>query len=167
MADDADRKDFAAPHRTGRYAGLDLQHLDPDDDDDRRLLIESEHPEYWDALEDDSTVVDAAGEEISPHIHITLHEVVAAQLLADDPPEMWTTAQRLLSLGYERHEVLHMLATVVSDDIFAALKHRQSLDERTRRRRLDALPESWEALRDPGSRPRNRAERRADRRRQH
>ena len=56
-----------------------------------------------------------------------MHEIVANQLWADDPPEVWQTATRLLAAGYERHEVLHMLASVVSDDVYESCttrKHR-------------------------------------------
>jgi hypothetical protein len=59
---------------------------------------------------------------VNPVLHIAMHEIVANQLWANDPPEMWETAARLLAAGYERHEVLHMLASVVSDELFEALR---------------------------------------------
>jgi hypothetical protein len=42
---------------------------------------------------------------VNPVLHIAMHEIVANQLWANDPPEMWETAVRLLDAGYERHEV--------------------------------------------------------------
>jgi len=165
--DDA-RRDFAAPRLTGEHAGLVLDHLDPLDEDDRRVLIEAEHPEWRAALDADLEVVDDAGREVNPRLHITLHEVVANQLLADDPPGTWRTAQRLTGLGYERHEVLHMLASVVTEGLHAAMTG-TPLDPAESQRRLAALPDSWESQRaderTPQPPPRNRAERRARRRR--
>jgi hypothetical protein len=32
---------------------------------------------------------------------MAMHQVVANQLLADDPPETWQTVQRLAGLGYD------------------------------------------------------------------
>ena len=55
----------------------------------------------------DETVLD--GHVMKPRSHIALHEMVAERLWADDPPETWLTAQRLLELRYDRHEVLHIL----------------------------------------------------------
>ncbi len=160
MADDLASRDFAAPRRTGQYNGLVLDYLDPDDHDDRRVLIEADHPEYREALEGGGDVVDSTGTTVSPRMHITLHEVVASQLLADDPPEMWQTAQRLISLDYKRHEVLHMLASVVSDELFATM-HGDALEPSVRRRKLAALPQSWERLRGDEQPVLYRASRRA------
>jgi hypothetical protein len=82
---------------------------------------------------------------------------------------MWETAQRLLGAGYERHEVLHMLASVVSADVFSALQDNQPHDPARTRAALTALPESWEQQRDdiPAERHANRAERRAAQRKHH
>ncbi|MGH9028928.1 MAG: hypothetical protein ACRDV4_04865 [Acidimicrobiales bacterium] len=38
---------------------------------------------------------------------------------------MWATAQRLLADGYERHEMLHMLASVVAGEVFEITRHEQ------------------------------------------
>jgi hypothetical protein len=95
-----------------------------------------------------------------------MHLVVANQLWDDTPPEMWLTAQRLTGAGYERHEVLHMLGSVVSDDIYKALRGEAQDAERTRQA-LAALPGDWEERRAGLGQERhaNRAERRAARRR--
>ena len=37
-----------------------------------------------------------------------MHQIVANQLLADDPPETWQTVQRLDGLGYDWHTIMHM-----------------------------------------------------------
>jgi hypothetical protein len=48
--------------------------------------MEARHPEFADALQgDDDVIVD--GEPVNPRLHVAMHQVVANQLLADDPPE--------------------------------------------------------------------------------
>ena len=148
----------------GTVDGIDLAPLDPADRDERRLLIEAEHPRLRQALRDavDEVVLD--GQVMNPNLHIALHEIVAERLWADDPPETWPTAQRLSALGYDRHEVLHMLMSVLSDELYQAMQGPGAIPQSQERTRaaLAALPGSWEAQREVA--PANRAERRAHQR---
>lgn len=119
-----DRQSWAVPSGHGTCQGLDLELLNPPDD--RTFLIEAQHPEFEDALRDDQEMV-VGGEQFSPRLHVTLHQVVASQLLADDPPETWQAVQRLVGLGYDWHNIIHMIAAVVSDDLDPALnEHHRS-----------------------------------------
>lgn len=77
---------------------------------------------------------------MNPQLHLAMHEIVANQVLANEPPEMWDTAKRLTGAGYERHEVLHMLASVVSADVLSALHDNESNDPARTRAALAALP---------------------------
>jgi hypothetical protein len=158
-----DRRSFAVPRTTGEFDGIDLAFLDPNDKDDRRVLILAEHPELHRALEAGLTEIHVKGTTINPALHLAMHEIVANQLWADDPPETWHTASRLLASGYERHEVLHMLASVVSDDVYQILHDQKAPDLDKTRVALAALPESWELQRGelPAQQHENRAERRA------
>ena len=52
---------------------------------------------------------------------------MANQLLADDPPETWQTVQRLAGLGYDWHNIMHMIARVISDDMYGVLKQRREI----------------------------------------
>jgi len=97
---------------------IDLVLLDRDDEDQRRILIEAEHPELKQALDEGTDEVHHRTETMSPALHIAMHEIVTNQLWADDPPEMWQTAERLTAAGYERHDVLHMLGSVVSGQVW-------------------------------------------------
>ena len=45
-----DRRSWVLPSAHGTYQGLDLEVLDPGDEDDRALLIEAWHPEFAGAL---------------------------------------------------------------------------------------------------------------------
>jgi len=98
---------------------MDLKLLDPADDDQLMFLLEALHPEYWDALDRDEEIV-VDGEPVNPRLHVALHQAVARQILAGDPPEAWQTAQRLAGLGYDWHNIMHMIAAVVSDDVYRA-----------------------------------------------
>ena len=112
----------------------------------------AEHPELAEAIErgDEETVV--GGEPVNPRLQLALHEIVASQLWDGDPPEAWQTAQRLLAVGYERHEILHMLASVVTREVFDVLAEGRAVDPAGYVRALAGLPESWEAARaDPSA----------------
>jgi len=164
-----ERRVFAVPPAAGEYEGLDLSLLNRDDPDERRFLIEAEHPELHRALRNGQHEMHVGEATMSPVMHITMHEIVANQLWDDEPPEMWQTATRLLSRGYERHEVLHMLGSVVAAEVFEIMRNQERHDLERVRAALAALPESWEHERGetPAERHQNRAERRAARRRRH
>ena len=125
-----DRRRFAVPPATGEFDGIDLAFLDPNHEADRRVLILAEHPELHRAIEAGLTEIHVQGRTMNPALHLAMHEIVANQLWADDPPEVWETATRLLASGYDRHEVLHMLASVVSDDVYQVLHDQQSAGSR-------------------------------------
>jgi hypothetical protein len=146
-SDDATRRTFAAPTRRGSFREVDLSLLDPEDPDDRRLLIEAEHPQLVDALERNEEVAVVDGEEVDPRLHLTIHEIIAEQLWEDDPPEAWETAQRLLHAGYERHEIFHMLGSALVPQFWRMLGEGKSTDRDEYLRALSALPGSWEGAR--------------------
>ncbi len=142
--DDAARRAFAAPQQSGFFRGIDLSLLDPQYRDERRLLIEAEHPELAGALEPDEEGAIVTDDEANPRLHVTLHEIVAEQLWEDDPPEAWQTARRLLAAGYERHEIFHMLGSALVPQLWRALRERQPAGRDEYVRALAALPASWE-----------------------
>ncbi len=82
----------------------------------------------------------ADSEAFSPGLHIAMHQVVADQLLADDPPETWQTVQRLAGLGYDWHNIAHMISALVSDDIHRAMAEAAAVRPDDYARRLNALP---------------------------
>ena len=130
------------PRGHGRYQGLDLELLDPADEDERVVLLEALHPECGHALRgDDEMVVD--GEPFNPRLHITLHQVIANQLLAGNPPQTWQTVQRLARLDYDWHNIMHMIARLVSDDIRQATTEQKPFDLRDYVQRLSELPDDW------------------------
>lgn len=138
----ADRRSWAVPPGHGIYQGLDLGLLDPGNEDDRTFLIEAQHPEFADALRSDADVI-VDGEPVNPRLHVAMHQVVANQLLACDPPETWQTVQRLAGLGYDWHNVMHMIASLVTEDVYRALNEHRQADPASYARRLNGLPGDW------------------------
>jgi len=137
-----DRRSWALPRAHGTYQGLDLELLDPGDEDDRAMLIEALHPEFADALHSENDVI-VDGRAVNPRLHVAMHQVVANQLLADEPPEAWQTVQRLAGLGYDWHNIMHMIAALVTEDVHAALKEHRQPDPAAYARRLGELPGDW------------------------
>ncbi|MFD1933602.1 MULTISPECIES: hypothetical protein [Nonomuraea] len=89
------RRVFAFPFLQGRHGDVDLDTLNPADEADRRILLEIDH-------------VGEIDEQ-----HLAWHEEIATRLWEGDPPQLWEAAQRLLDLGHDRHEVLHVLIEIV------------------------------------------------------
>ncbi len=140
--DPGDRPSWAMPRGHGTYAGLELEHLDPADEDDLTFLLEAMHAEFEAAFDTDSDVV-ADGQPVNPRMHVTLHQVVANQLLSDDPAGTWLAVQRLADLGYDWHNIMHMISALVSDDIYRSATERRRFDPDDYARRLEALPGDW------------------------
>ena len=145
----AQRFAFAIPPIQEMPEDIDPKFLDPTDEDDRALLIEAAHPE----LDLEAETMWVGGEEINPRLHLAMHEIVAKQLVDDEPPEAWETAKRLSRAGYGQHEVLHMLANAVSGEIFHALQGDREPSRESHLAALAALPDSWERQRPGGPAP--------------
>lgn len=148
---DADRRRaWLFPPVRGWFDGVDLGLLDPADDGDRQVLIKAEHPEFAEAIDDDHDEVDLEGRAVSPRLHLLMHELVANQIWGDDPPEVWTTAERLTAEGFERHDVLHMLGSVAAGELWHVVKGQSDVDRGRYVGALDALPGPWAESDDEG-----------------
>lgn len=164
--DSTRRRSFALPPIPVDARREEHASLDPANPDERGLLIRAAHPELEEALDADITV-DVGGQEMTPRLHLAMHEVVANQLWDDHPPEVWETARRLQRAGYRHHEILHMLAGAIVPDLWRALREHREHDPDAHRAALAALPESWEAQRPGGPAapvPRDHGEAQAKRR---
>lgn len=139
--------------------GWDLEYLSPEDPDERSVLIRLAHPDLADAVSRGIETVVIGGQGLNPRLHFAIHEVVATQVVEDDPPEVFVTAQRLLAVGRDHHEVLHMLGFVVSGQLWGAMHERREYRRAEHLEALAGLPESFDEAFSP---PANRAERRAE-----
>jgi hypothetical protein len=113
------RRLLAFPLLRGGYRGINLATLSPSIAADRRTLLAADH--------DDATGEHAdAAYQVSAE-HLDRHVALADRLWRGDPPELWEAAQRLLDVGEDRHEVLHLLIDTIRSagpreaDIAAAL----------------------------------------------
>jgi hypothetical protein len=140
--DPAHRRSWAMPAGHGSYQGIDLELLDPGDEGELTVLIEAQHPEFEHALRDNEEVL-IGGEPMSPRLHVVMHQIVVNQVMSDDPPEVWQTVQRLDRLGYDWHNIMHMIAALVSEDIYRAMAEHQTVDPVGYARRLGELPGDW------------------------
>lgn len=136
------RRRFVADPDVLAALGVAFEQLS--DPDVRSLVIRHEHPEFEEALREGRREIEGVGGPMNPRLHLAMHEIVATQLWDDSPPEVWNTAVRLLDEGYERHEILHMLGRLVSDQVWAALHDRRPYDRDRHVAALRALPGSWE-----------------------
>jgi hypothetical protein len=119
-----------------------VEQLDSADEAELTFLLEATHPELADALRSSGEVI-VDGEPFNPRLHIAMHQIVANQLLVNDPPETWQTVQRLASLGYDWHNIMHMIAALVSDDVYRVVQERRPFDPASYTRRLHELPGDW------------------------
>ena len=83
------------------------------------------------------------GQTVNPRLHMAMHQVVANQLLAGDPPQTWQTVQRLAGLGYDWHNVMHMVMGPVSSFLHQAMTADQPFSRDEYRRQLNELPGDW------------------------
>lgn len=161
---DADaRLGFVADPAALAEVGLTVADLA--DADMRSLVIRHEHPEFDRALREGRRELEVDGEPINPRLHLTMHEIVATQLWDDDPPEVWATAARLLDSGYDRHEILHMLARPVVQQVWGALREERPYDRALHVAALQGLPGSWEQERPTRTAARLHVDERKDARR--
>jgi len=86
--------------------------------------------------------------EVEPHpglagqrlrLHLAVHVVVERQLVEDSPAEVGITLQRLTGQGSTRHQAIHAVAEVASDEVLSSLSDGQRYDQERYVRRLRLL----------------------------
>jgi hypothetical protein len=68
-------------------------------------------------------------------------EAVENQIAEDNPPETKITLARLIALGESRENAIRYIASVLSVEIFDALKNKNTYNEQRYISNLKALPE--------------------------
>lgn len=104
------------------------------------ILFRAHHPEMEDALDSGNDIPNVGGPPTNPRMHMLLHVVIANQLLADDPPETWQAVQRLAGLGYDWHNVMHLIMDPVAMSVYQTLAEQRPFDHADFVRRLAELP---------------------------
>ena len=66
----------------------------------------------------------------SPQLHEAVHEIVENQIRDGKPIETKVTLNRLMTLGYDRHEAIHKIGAIVLEEIFNIMKNQKKFDEK-------------------------------------
>ena len=121
-----ERRMFAMPYFGTRIGDEDFPHLDPNDDDERHMLVIGEHPEFHAAFDDPD--FDGGIDGVNPRLHIAIDDIVVTQLWHDDPPQVWRAAHRLQDAGLDRLEIIHRLGGVLTEHLWGALSGEAPVD---------------------------------------
>ncbi len=72
-------------------------------------------------------------------VHAATHAVVETQIARDEPPETAFTLQRLMEEGLSRHDAVHAIGAVVSEQLINAVGQGAVYDEQRFTARLREL----------------------------
>ncbi|MCJ7572492.1 MAG: hypothetical protein MUO82_11580 [Candidatus Thermoplasmatota archaeon] len=75
----------------------------------------------------------------NPYLHDAIYEIVENQIREGKPKETKETLDRLMNLGYTRHDAIHKIGVVVVDNICNVLKKKQGFNEKGFAKKLQAL----------------------------
>jgi len=147
MQDDfmSQMRDFSRRHMrlVWEMSGVDESALNDDD----RVLVEvmRMHPEYYDLWGqlDELSQEEIERDGTNPILHVTIHQIVENQIANGEPAEAAKTLQRLMKQGKTRHQALHEVGKVLTEEMFEVLKANRPYNERryvARLRRLGTGP---------------------------
>jgi hypothetical protein len=118
------------------------QHEEPLSEEDQSFYAAMlAHPEYHEVWQQ---AAELSGQEVqiggmNPFLHIALHSVIERQVVAHGPPEVAQSLFRLTCAGLDRHEAVHLIASVWIELMGQTLREQQPFPLETYRRRLRAL----------------------------
>jgi hypothetical protein len=72
-------------------------------------------------------------------LHVTLHTVAETQIRLGAPAEVAETLQRLMGQGASRHDAIHAICNVVSEEVVQVMGKQRAYDEARYVARLKAL----------------------------
>ncbi|MEC3977976.1 hypothetical protein [Amycolatopsis sp. H20-H5] len=131
LAEALDRRMFAVPTVYTEIGDEELD-LEPTDPEQRRLLVIGEHPEYHEALAEDTF-------DGQPRMRLALKTALVDQLWDNEPPEAWQAARRLREGGLEREEILDRLGDVLAGQLQEAGEDEMNFDLDDYREALDLV----------------------------
>ncbi|MEA3396353.1 MAG: DUF1841 family protein [Chloroflexota bacterium] len=118
------------------------QHGEPLEGEEARMVqVMREHPEYaalWPRLDE---LTDAELEQggVNPLMHIMIHTTLENQLAENNPPATGEALEALMAQGLSRHEALHRMGGVLTDEIFGVLQEGRPFDAAGYDRKLREL----------------------------
>jgi hypothetical protein len=93
----------------------------------RLVSVMREHTEYsdlWGQLDEE---IERDG--VNPILHITIHSIIENQIADENPEEVRQVFEALVRQGLSRHEAIHRVGRVLSDEIFHILNEDRPFDE--------------------------------------
>jgi hypothetical protein len=104
---------------------------DANDKEERHRLVKQRVLTEWPSLDD--------GSQASTFL-VFVHQLVADQIVEDDPPEVWRTARRLLDSGLEPKFVMSNLVFVANSALATSIRDGEPLDVEQYVEELRELP---------------------------
>lgn len=100
-----------------------------------------QHPEYADIFMrlDELSEAEIERDGVNPVLHVQLHAVVENQIAQRDPAEVREIVKALMRQGYSRHEAIHAVANVLTEEMFSILQDKRMFDEGGYLRKLRKL----------------------------
>jgi len=116
----------------GRVWKLVLAGAELEGDEAVLARILKQHPEYsdiWERAADLDPYEEVLLDGANPFAHVTIHQIVENQIAGRTPPQTAETLEALMQAGYTRHEAIHAIGRIVSDEIFEILRDERPFDE--------------------------------------
>ena len=113
-------------------------------EDQLLAFIMREHEEfhtYWENIEEFMDYEFDPDSEVNPFMHVMLHQMVEQQIRNESPPEVEKVFQRLKDGGMDRHGAIHLIGSVLVENLFDVVKNGQEFQMDRYLSELRSLPE--------------------------
>lgn len=120
LAEALERRMFAVPSVYTEIGDEELE-LEPTDAEQRRLLVIGEHPEYHEALAEETF-------DGEPRMRLALKTTIVDQLWDDEPAEVWQAVRRLSENDLDRDEIFDRLIDALSGQLRETGEHEMDYD---------------------------------------
>jgi len=100
--------------------------------EDKRLAkIMEEHKEYHQVWDNADKIEDSEYnvEGVNPFLHVQLHLIVENQLAMGKPEVVKEVSKKLNNFGFSHHEIVHIIARPLAEQMFNILKNNVPFDE--------------------------------------
>lgn len=118
------------------------QHGLPLSDEERHIADAlREHDQYRGAWEVGSAPMDESHtiNGVNPFLHVHIHVTVENQLRDGDPPEVRIVFGELQGRGIDRHEAVHLIGSVLINEIYEIMRERRPFNRARYLKGLDKL----------------------------
>lgn len=101
-------------------------------EDEAYEIALNDHPDLLELSNKDDLpeeMIDDDGNPWNPGMHLQMHAVIEAQIANDEPTGIAGIAQRLAELGVDHHEIRHLMAQPLVDQIWEITRNDMEFDE--------------------------------------